>query len=79
MAISKLTGKKIKTTPKANTSAKIKVPKVKPLDNFTWVGVNRKGKKINGELTAKNILELKTQLRKQGITPKKVKAVNAIR
>ncbi|MBL0711180.1 MAG: type II secretion system F family protein [Colwellia sp.] len=49
------------------------ITKVKPLDVFTWQGVNRKGKKINGELSAKNIIELKAQLRKQGITPSKVK------
>lgn len=53
--------------------AKKNTPKVKALDVFTWHGVNRKGKKINGELSANNILELKAQLRKQGITPSKVK------
>jgi len=53
--------------------AKRNIPKVKPLDVFTWQGVNRKGKKINGELPASNIIELKAQLRKQGITPSKVK------
>ena len=47
--------------------------KVKALDVFIWHGVNRKGKKINGELSANNIIELKAQLRKQGITPSKVK------
>ncbi|PHR84636.1 MAG: type II secretion system protein F [Colwellia sp.] len=53
--------------------AKKRTPKVKPLDVFTWHGVNRKGKKINGELSANNAIELKAQLRKQGITPSKVK------
>ncbi len=48
-------------------------PKVKALNVFIWQGVNRKGKKINGELSANNIIELKAQLRKQGITPSKVK------
>ena len=57
----------------ATAIAKRNIPKVKPLDVFTWQGVNRKGKKIKGELSAKNILELKAQLRKQGITPSKVK------
>jgi type IV pilus assembly protein PilC len=52
---------------KKNTS------KIKALDVFIWRGVNRKGKKINGELPAKNIIELKAQLRKQGITPSNVK------
>jgi len=53
--------------------AKKNTPKAKPLDVFVWHGVNRKGKKINGELSARNLIELKTQLRKQGITPSKVK------
>ena len=48
-------------------------PKAKPLDVFVWNGVNRKGKKINGEISAHNVIELKAQLRKQGITPSKVK------
>lgn len=57
----------------ATAVAKKNTPKVKPLDVFIWSGVNRKGKKINGELSANNIIELKAQLRKQGITPSKVK------
>ncbi|RHW76699.1 type II secretion system F family protein [Colwellia sp. RSH04] len=50
-----------------------KTKKTKELDTFIWSGVNRKGKKINGELTANNVIELKAQLRKQGITPSRVK------
>ncbi len=57
----------------ASAVAKKNTPKIKPLDVFIWQGVNRKGKKINGELSANNIIELKAQLRKQGITPSKVK------
>lgn len=53
-------------------SAKEKV-KVKEQDVFTWQGVNRKGKKVSGELPANTIIELKAQLRKQGITPSRVK------
>mgnify|MGYP003385101892 FL=1 len=53
-------------------SAKDKA-KIKEQDIFVWQGVNRKGKKINGELPAKSIIELKAQLRKQGITPSRVK------
>ena len=53
-------------------SAKDKA-KTKEQDIFVWQGVNRKGKKINGELPAKSIIELKAQLRKQGITPSRVK------
>jgi type IV pilus assembly protein PilC len=50
-----------------------KIPKPKELDVFIWQGVNRKGKKISGELSAPNAIALKAQLRKQGITPSKVK------
>jgi type IV pilus assembly protein PilC len=57
----------------ATAKAKKSTPKIKPLDVFIWHGVNRKGKKINGELSANNVIELKVQLRKQGITPSKVK------
>ena len=57
----------------ATAVAKKRISKVKPLEVFTWQGVNRKGKKINGELSANNVFELKAQLRKQGITPSKVK------
>jgi type IV pilus assembly protein PilC len=46
--------------------------KVKALDVFKWQGLNRKGKKISGELSATSMLELKAQLRKQGITPGKI-------
>jgi type IV pilus assembly protein PilC len=52
---------------------KKKSVKIKEQDIFVWHGVNRKGKKINGELPANSIIELKAQLRKQGITPSRVK------
>ncbi len=45
----------------------------KEQDVFIWNGVNRKGKKISGELPADSIIQLKAQLRKQGITPSRVK------
>ena len=54
-------------------SAKQKMATVKELDVFQWQGVNRKGKKVSGELSAGSILELKAQLRKQGVTPGRVK------
>ncbi|PKG85353.1 type II secretion system protein F [Colwellia sp. 75C3] len=59
-------------TTKKSKSAKDKT-KVKDQDVFVWHGVNRKGKTITGELSADNIIQLKTQLRKQGITPSRVK------
>ncbi len=55
------------------TAALKKSPKIKELAIYTWQGVNRKGKKISGEMAAGNAIELKAQLRKQGITPSKVK------
>ncbi|KGK01152.1 type II secretion system F family protein [Thalassotalea sp. ND16A] len=57
----------------AIANAQSKQVKPKPLETFTWQGVNRKGKKIKGELSAVNIMELKAQLRKQGITPLRTK------
>ena len=56
----------------ANTN-NTKVVTPKALDVFIWQGLNRKGKKVNGELSAASLLELKAQLRKQGITPGKIK------
>jgi len=52
---------------------KPKIAKPKELEVFLWQGLNRKGKKISGELSAASVLELKAQLRKQGITPGKIK------
>ena len=43
------------------------------LDTFLWIGVNARGKKLEGELTGQSIALVKAQLRKQGITPSKVK------
>lgn len=51
---------------------KNKNSKVKVLDVYKWQGLNRKGKKVSGELNATSMLELKGQLRKQGVTPGKI-------
>lgn len=56
----------------SSTKTKDKKSKVKSVDVYKWQGLNRKGKKISGELNATSILELKAQLRKQGITPGKI-------
>ncbi|MBA6408020.1 type II secretion system F family protein [Pseudoalteromonas sp. 5Ae-yellow] len=45
----------------------------KGLDTFIWVGVSARGKRLEGELTGSSIALVKAQLRKQGITPSKVK------
>ncbi len=47
--------------------------KPKEQDIFLWHGVNRKGKKVSGEQPANSVIELKSQLRKQGITPSRVR------
>lgn len=57
-----------------NKAAKAAIKaRVKVQDIFIWQGVNRKGKKVSGELPAFSIIELKGQLRNQGITPSRVK------
>lgn len=43
------------------------------MDVFLWVGVNARGKKLEGELSGSSVALVKAQLRKQGITPSKVK------
>jgi len=45
----------------------------KQLDSFQWVGVSTRGKRLEGELTGSSVALVKAQLRKQGITPSKVK------
>ena len=54
------------------TIHKSKNAKTKELQLFQWQGLNRKGKKVSGELSAVSPLEVKGQLRKQGITPGKI-------
>ncbi|MBH0093488.1 type II secretion system F family protein [Pseudoalteromonas sp. SCQQ13] len=45
----------------------------KNLDTFEWVGVSSRGRKLEGELNSTSISLVKALLRKQGITPSKVK------
>ena len=45
----------------------------KSLDTFQWIGVSTRGKRLEGELTGSSVALVKAQLRKQGITPSKVK------
>ncbi|MBB1344265.1 type II secretion system F family protein [Pseudoalteromonas sp. SG43-6] len=42
-------------------------------DTFSWIGVSARGKRLEGEMTGISIALVKAQLRKQGITPSKVK------
>jgi type IV pilus assembly protein PilC len=43
------------------------------MENFVWEGTDKRGKKMKGELPAKNANVLRAELRKQGITPTVVK------
>ncbi|MAA96615.1 MULTISPECIES: type II secretion system F family protein [unclassified Arsukibacterium] len=47
--------------------------KIKELEIYQYKGVNRRGKKADGELKGASIAEVKALLRQQGITPSKVK------
>ncbi len=40
---------------------------------FKWEGINRRGQTVKGELMGQNAAMIKANLRKQGITPKKVR------
>ncbi|MDU0354302.1 type II secretion system F family protein [Paraglaciecola aquimarina] len=43
---------------------------------FTYQGLNRRGLKVKGEISAVSVVEAKNQLRRQGISAKKVKKLN---
>ena len=47
--------------------------KIKELEIYQYKGVNRRGKKADGELKGNSIAEVKALLRQQGITPSRVK------
>ncbi|MFQ5574882.1 MAG: type II secretion system F family protein, partial [Terriglobia bacterium] len=49
--------------------AAVKKPK---LDTFLWEGVDRKGKRIKGEMDAASVAFVNAMLRRQGINPVKV-------
>ncbi len=53
--------------------AKKKTVKKDVVDTFEWVGVNARGKKLEGEMNGPSLAMVKAQLRQQGITPSKVK------
>tara|TARA_R110001583_G_scaffold42735_2_gene135872 strand:+ start:21127 stop:22359 length:1233 start_codon:yes stop_codon:yes gene_type:complete len=50
-----------------------KKAKATVIDTFKWTGINRKGKKISGELQAESAAEIKAELRKQGVNVTKTK------
>ena len=43
------------------------------LHTFTWHGINRKGGKVSGELQGATVSEIKTELRKQGVSVTRTK------
>ncbi|RTR31357.1 type II secretion system F family protein [Shewanella atlantica] len=59
--------KKTKKTKKTNAKVQPKV------FTFEWKGVNRDGKKTSGELRGSSVIEIKSQLKRQGVKPKVVR------
>lgn len=43
------------------------------MSKFSWQGTNRQGQTVKGEMTAKNISEIKYRLRRQGCSIHKIK------
>lgn len=68
--------KTVKPVVKSKAPAK---PKVKEPDTFAWQGKDKKGLVIRGEIKAKTLADVKTQLRKQGINNPKIKKRSAPR
>lgn len=52
----------------------VKAPKT---ESYAWEGIDRKGSKLSGEITGVSIPLIKAQLRKQGISPGKVRKKSA--
>lgn len=50
-----------------------KKAKVKEQDIYQWIGVNNRGKKLEGEMSEDSLARVKAKLRQQGIVPSKVK------
>ena len=50
-----------------------KKAKVVEQDIYHWIGVNNRGKKLEGEMSEDSLARVKAKLRQQGITPSKVK------
>ncbi len=50
----------------------MKKPKKIVLAQFNWHGLNKNGKRIEGELKAKNLAAARSELRRQGINVKKI-------
>ena len=59
----------------ATTAAQMKqkAKKAPEKDTFKWTGADKHGRKVSGEMGGANIALIRAQLRRQGITPDKVK------
>ncbi|EMR13643.1 type IV fimbrial assembly protein PilC [Methylophaga lonarensis MPL] len=53
---------------RARKAAKAKLPTI-----YLWQGTNRQGRKIKGEMVGENVNEVRNELRRQSITPTKVR------
>ncbi len=47
--------------------------KIAEITEYTWSGINRRGAKVKGVMRGNNEKQIRTKLRDQGVTPKKVK------
>lgn len=62
------------TKPASKASAAAKAPKAEKKDNiYTWEGKDKQGKKVKGELAGTSEALIKAALRRQGVTPSKVR------
>ena len=59
----------------ATTAAQMKqkAKKAPEKDTFKWTGTDKRGRKVSGEMGGAKIALIRAQLRRQGITPDKVK------
>ena len=59
----------------ATTAAQMKqkAKKAPEKDTFKWTGTDKRGRKVSGEMGGANIALIRAQLRRQGITPDKVR------
>lgn len=50
-----------------------KAKKVKVPDIYLWQGTNKQGRRVKGQLSGENVTQIRTELRRQGIAPIKIK------
>jgi len=52
----------------ASKAKKVKVP-----DIYLWQGTNKQGRRVKGQLSGENVTQIRSELRRQGIAPLKIK------